>query len=399
MLIGVLLFLIACTTMQQTEEEENTIEETQRAVEENLSQKEEISEIISEEEELSPEEQAWEERIDAALAPSYCFAVEGPSYGEEYYTGPLIDTHYHIANIPDSNPLDDEEEDTDKLLLGVNIKISDMVCTIEQEGTAKVFAFFPVYLEIPEQMVEVVSRTMKEYPDKFVPFIMAPEHDDDPEGFPTVDAAELEEMLAISPSLFEGYGEIGLYAREGGGAKELPPDAERFLEIYPLVRENSLIVYFHLGQGQQEAFGKVAQDNPDISFIWHGDQLINIDGGGQDFDVLEEILSKHPNVYYGIDELYGDELMIHPDKSKAELLAHLENYETLLREDWATWKALIERYPDQFLWGTDRSDQVLWSYDPEVGIALTNYARAFTAGLDEEVQDKFAYKNAEKLLE
>ena len=206
-------------------------------------------------------------------------------------------------------------------------------------------------------------------------------------------------MLAISPGLFEGYGEMGLYAREGGGAKELPPDAERFLEIYPVVRENNLVVYFHLGADQQEAFEKVAEENSDINFIWHGDQLINVEGGGQDFDVLEEILYNHPNVYYGIDELYGDEFMIHPDKTKGELLAHLEDYETLLREDWVTWKALIERHPDQFLWGTDRTDQVLWSYDPEVGLALTNYARAFIAGLDEDVQEKFAYKNAEKLLE
>jgi len=413
---GIFLILIfsACTSLEQESmssevilnetTEVNITPEIPEILSEEEEEEEELTEIILEEEkeeeiieELSAEEQAWEKRIDAALAPSYCFAVEGPRYGDEYYTGPLIDTHYHIANIPDSDPLgdDDEEEKSEEPTLGVNIKIADIICTLEQENTAKVFAFFPVYPEIPEQMIEVVSRTMKKYPEQFVPFIMPPDHDNDPQGFPTVDAAEFEDMLSIYPGLFEGYGEIGLYAREGG-AKELPPDSERLLEIYPVLRENNLVVYFHLGEGQQEAFEKVAQDNPDIHFIWHGDQLVE---NGNDLETLEEILYNNPNVYYGVDELYGDEWMIRPDKTKEEFLAYLEDYEDLLKEDWRTWKGFIQRHPDQVIWGTDRSDQVLWSHEPETGIALTNYARVFIAGLDEDVQEKFAYKNAEKLLE
>ncbi|MEK6896526.1 MAG: amidohydrolase family protein [Nanoarchaeota archaeon] len=394
-----LLFVFGGDTKERISEDagkEGGLEErSEETVRENNSNIED-----EEQEELSAEEQAWKERVDAALAPVPCISVQGPTYAEEYYTGKLIDAHYHIADIPDSDPLgnQEEEQESDEPLLGVNIKIDDIICTLEQEGTAKVFAFFSVYPEIPGYMTELAERTMQKYPDYFVPFIMPPEDDDDPNGYPTVDAKVLEEMLSVYPGLFQGYGEIGLYERQDG-AKELPPNSERLLEIYPVIRENKLVVYFHLGEGQQEEFEEVLEENPDINFIWHGDQLVDNSGGTQKLEILEEILYNHPNAYYGIDELYGDEFMINPKKTKKQFLAHLEDYEDLLKEDSRTWKGFIKRHPDQVLWGTDRSDQVLWSHDPEVGIALSNYARAFIALLDEDVQEKFAYKNAESLFE
>lgn len=346
---------------------------------------------------LTFEEKAWKQRIDAAFAPSACPPVAGPTFGG-LYQGMLIDTHYHIANIPDSSPGENEDNlEDDFPVLGKNLKITDIVCTLKQENTTKIFAFFPVYPEIPRQMIEVAKKTMELYPDTFVPFIMPPDHDDKSSGSPTVTSAVLQEMLAIYPGMFQGYGEIGLYKREGGAA-ELPPDAQRLLDIYPVLREHKLVVYFHLGEGQKDNFEKILRQNPDLNFIWHGDQLISYEGGKQNLKVIEEIISNHPNVYYTIDELYGDEWMIRSEVTKEEFLAYLQNYETLLEEDISTWKGIIERHPDQFMWGTDRSDQVLWSHDPEVGQALANYARAFIGRLDPEVQEKFAYQNAERLL-
>lgn len=350
---------------------------------------------------LSFEERIWKKRIDAAFDPSDCEQISGPTFGEKYYNGLLIDTHYHIANIPDSQPSEENSDDREEtqLILGVNIKMTDIVCSMEQEKTKKVFAFFPVYEEIPSQMIEVVKKTMDKYPEKFVPFIMPPSHDDAPDGSPTVDAKTLRQMINISPNLFKGYGEIGLYEREGGGAKELPPDSQRILEIYPLIRENKLVVYFHLGEGQKNNFEKVLQENPDINFIWHGDQLIRYEDGKQNLKEVEEILINYPNTYYGIDELYGDVWLLRPEVSKEDFLKHFENYEPLLEKDLATWKDFIERHPDQVLFGTDRGWSSAWSVDEEVGVTLANYARAFIARLEPDVQEKFAYKNAERLLE
>ena len=238
---------------------------------------------------------------------------------------------------------------------------------------------------------------MEKYPGRFIPFIMPPDDDGSVDGFPTVDAQELNEMLSVYPGLFAGYGEIGLYQRPNG-APALPPDSQRLLEIYPIIREHNLIVYFHLGEGQKKAFEKVLDANPDITFIWHGDQLVKYENGRQNLKDVEDILSRHPNVYYGIDELYGDEYLIRPGVKKEEFLEHFDNYEILLKKDLDTWKGFIGRHPDQVLWDTDRGVGATWSLDTDVAITLNNYTRAFIGRLDPSVQEKYAYKNAEKLF-
>ena len=60
------------------------------------------------------------------------------------------------------------------------------------------------------------------------------------------------------------------------------------------------------------------------------------------------------------------------------------------------WKKMIENNPDQVMWGMDRS--YTWHFDDEVHGLLVEYSRAFIGGLDPEVQEKYAYKNAEQLL-
>ena len=99
-----------------------------------------------------------------------------------------------------------------------------------------------------------------------------------------------------------------------------------------------------------------------------------------------------------MDELYGDVWLLRPETSKEEFLAHFRDYESLLTKDLETWKGFIERHPDQVLWGTDRGAGTPWSLDMEVGEALSRYARAFIGRLDPSVQEKYAYKNAERLL-
>ncbi len=346
-------------------------------------------------------EPIWQDRINAALAPSYCPPIEKTTYPGSYYQGQLTDTHLHIPDIPDWPA--DEEPRADELegrfggpraFIGWNVKMSEIACTLKHESTHKNFAFFPVYEEMPEpeQILYIWKKTMEIYPEQFTPFIMSSGDDDEPNGFPTVDAATLREMLAIYPGLFQGYGEIGLYKREGGAA-ELPPDAQRLLDIYPVLREHNLVVYFHLGDGHKYEFEKVLKANPDITFIWHGDQL--------SADEVEDILSEHPNAYYGIDAFWGhdqDTFHLFVGKSKEAYLNKMDaEFDTVLNYAVADWKSVIERHPDQVLWGIDRGDAV-WNYDLDVGQMQVKLARAFIGKLKPDVQEKFAYKNAQRLL-
>ncbi len=354
-------------------------------------------------EELSPEEQVWRGRIEKALAPTPCSDIPLIEFPATYYQGPLLDTHLHIPAIPDWSPEEDgamENEEPEgrfggpQALLGWNVKMSEIACTLKQEGTHKNFAFFPVYEgEISLRLLEIWNRTMHEYPTQFTPFIMSSGNDDEPNGFPTVDARTLREMLAVYPGLFQGYGEIGLYERENGGSPELPPDAPRLQEIYPLLRQHNLVVYFHLGDGHKDNFERVLKQNPDLTFIWHGDQL--------SVDEVKDILRKYPNVYYGIDEFFGGEREIfelYVGESKEEYLEMAnQKFDQIVQQGVRDWKSLIEQYPDRVLWGTDRGDAV-WNYDLDVGQMQVKIARAFIGKLDPAVQEKFAYKNAERLI-
>lgn len=341
------------------------------------------------------------QRIKAAMESTACPPVKKPNYPAAYYQGPLTDTHLHIPAIPDWPPAEDSRLtaeqrqgrfDGEKALLGWNVTMSEIACSIRHEGTRKNFGFFPVFEEIPKPLIEVAHQTVKQYPELFTPFIGASGNDGDPNGFPVTDAATLGNMLSVYPGLFQGFGEIGLYAREGGGSKALPPDAPRLQSIYPLIKQHNLLVYFHPGRGQTRSLERVLSRHQEINFIVHGEEVEAS---------LDYLMSKHPNLYYGIELGLGEEnpefsrLFVEDDKEKF-LAAMDKEFNRALADHLRKWKPLIEKYPDRFIWGTDRGD-VVWQYDREVGQALVKLARAFIGRLDPGVQEKFAYKNAEKL--
>lgn len=346
---------------------------------------------------------SWRVRINDALAGEPCPSATPRTYPAGSYTGPLWDTHVHIPAVPAIPavvPKNYMKKKTGSVpSLGINTSIPSMACTFAAEGTDKIFGFFSVYDLFARPMVEVARRSKEAYPDLFVPFIMPPDRDNNPGGSPTVDADTLEDMLSVAPGLFDGYGEIGLYAREGGAA-ELLPDDPKMLEIYPLASANALAVYVHLGRGHQDNLERAAELFPNINFIFHGDQLIAYgENKRQDLSVIDGMLDRHPNIFYGVDELYGDEWLLHPSIDKEAFMAHFRDPEPLLEYDVRTWKAFIERHPNQVLWGTDRGWSSDWSLNADVGLQLTGYTRTFIGRLNPAVQENYAYKNAQRLID
>lgn len=343
------------------------------------------------------ETESWGKIIDSSFESINC-NISKRKLNSSYYQGKMIDSHIHIPSIPD----DINAETKINPVLGINVKIEDYICMMDYEGTSKVFAFFPVWDPIIYQHLEIINRTMDKYRDRFVPFIMPPDRDDRLDGYPTINSTSFDKMLKVYPDLFKGYGEIGLYERgdHGGpkGAKALPPNSQRLKEIYPIIRKNKLLIYFHLGEGQKENFEEVLRENRDIIFIFHGDQLVISEKDGvQNLSAIEDLLYKNPNLYYGVDELYGGVWLLKPEVKKEEFLNHFVNYNKLIEEDLKTWKGFIERHPNQVLWGTDRGWSAPWSLDQDVALTLNDYTRAFIARLNPEVQEKFAYRNAEKI--
>ena len=151
-----------------------------------------------------------------------------------------------------------------------------------------------------------------------------------------------------------------------------------------------LIVYFHPGEGHAEILEQVLAEHPDIKFIAHGPEIR---------PKIGDLMGRFPNVFFTVNDHYGDQYLLHQGENTQSFLAALEDVEPLLERDVAKWKDLIEAHPDQFLWGTDRGGPAAWTFDRAVGQALADYGRAFISRLDPAVQEKFAYQNAERLFE
>ena len=166
-------------------------------------------------------QRVWNQRLDTALAPSLCPAIAEVEIDDSYYKGPLIDTHLHIPPLLNSPPRAEEllefDQASDRIdrgdrqnevmpSLGENITMGEIACTLEREGTSKAFAFFPAFPQVSRYLLEVVDRTMREYPAHFVPFINPPGA---VEGVPSVEAGTLREMLSVYSGLFWGMARLG----------------------------------------------------------------------------------------------------------------------------------------------------------------------------------------------
>ena len=130
-------------------------------------------------------------------------------------------------------------------------------------------------------------------------------------------------MLDDRPGLFQGYGEIGLY--ELGTrrkASDYPPDAPIFLEIYPVAREHNLMVYLHPGSGHEDSLERVLAAHPEINLIVHGEQIE---------PVIGSLMDKYPNVYFTVNDLYGDQYLLNTRETKQSFLAALTDFEPCLR--------------------------------------------------------------------
>ncbi|PKB66197.1 MAG: hypothetical protein BZY81_07685 [SAR202 cluster bacterium Io17-Chloro-G4] len=181
--------------------------------------------------------------------------------------------------------------------------------------------------------------------------------------------------------------------REGGGrkAEDYPPDAPLLLGVYQVARERQLLVWLHPGEGHQDSLERVLNRHPDLTFIVHGEETESNIGN---------LMEKYSNIYFALNDLHGREYPLGDRNSKSRFLAILEDYEPLIEKDLATWQELIEKYPDRFRWATDRGGSAgLWSYDADAGQILVDYAREFIGRLDPEVQERFAYENAQRILQ
>jgi hypothetical protein len=300
-----------------------------------------------------------------------------------YYTGPLFDTHLHIPSVlpPPKIIRDKLGLSQEYAVLGENVTMEQIVCLMDQENIVGALGFFPLGVDMPfirKPFIDIAKRTVKTYEERIIPFI-APV----PGINPVPQSRTLEKIFDQKDNVFKGYGEIPFYWSE---FESLSPDSLIFLESYDTLEERNLMVMVHPNNGQIPALESVFARNPEVTFILHG---------MNEGDPFNHILSTYPNVYYTLDSP-GLDPFFNANNKEGFLKEMNENFDALINRAIRVWRKVVENNPEKVMWGTDRFSS--WSYNEEVGKVLEEYNRAFIGKLSPEVQELYAYKNAERLF-
>lgn len=298
---------------------------------------------------------------------------------DEYYTGPLIDSHVHFPTafeVPTfiSSSLGFQQF----AALGKDITIDELICSMDRGNIKSLIGFHLTQSFSVGQTIDAANKIEKRHPGRVHHFIM-------PSPFlsPIFQPNELGNILKSNPGLFKGYGELGFYLEP---LQKYSPDDDILLQTYGVAEEHNLIVMIHPDGHQKYNIKRAFESNPNVIFFIHG---------GESEHYVKELI-EYPNIFYSLDANLFDNF--YTAESKEEFTSYFRgNFDNIVDLAVNNWKDNIEENPDKFTWGMDRA--LTWHFDEEVVGLLEEFARAFIGKLDIEVQEKFAYKNAERMLE
>lgn len=304
-----------------------------------------------------------------------------------YYDGPLIDSHVHFPTASKIVSSIAKQNGLELPLLEGEISADNVICLFESEGVTKIFGFHITSKFAEGSGVSVAKAIEEAYLGKVVHFIMPP-----PVLFLNVKPSGIKGILHKNKGLFKGFGEIGLYM---DGYQGLKPNDPQLKEIYKLADEYNLIVMIHPEDTLKDGVEEILQEFPHVTFFFHG---------GKYQEWIIDLMPRYKNFYFSVDaninHLYGfrKEHQFQKLINKEDYVTYMRgNFNNVLDEEISNWKARIEKYPDRFTWGTDR--WYAWHFDPEVGRILEEFGRSFIGRLNPAVQENFAYKNAESMLQ
>lgn len=296
-----------------------------------------------------------------------------------YYNGPLFDAHFHMP--PPYEEYEEQDGGWRHPVLGKDITLDQILCSFDKEKVRGAITFNFWEAENLEQSVQDTAEMKKRLPLGIHLFLIPSE----------LLAEELDEIVTSHKGVYDGFGEITHYSPERSGQT---PDDPASLEMYKVAAKHGLIVMFHPGKNQRSKIENALQKNPDTKFLLHGPEAE---------DYITDLINKYPNVYYSIDTMlirlpnsHGP-LMYTVSGKEEYKLKFTQNFDAMLNGAVNKWKNRIEQHPDRFMWGTDRAAD--WHHNEEISSLVEEFARAFTGRLDPAVQEKYAYKNAERILQ
>jgi len=305
-----------------------------------------------------------------------------------YYTGPLIDAHLHMPVLIALPEQFAEKLPFDELpVLEKDVSSDEIVCLLDKEKITKAIGFYPFLEPLILPSVYVVKRVEEKHPGRIAAFLQPA-----PLFSPLINPEKLDETLSKNNGVFIGYGELATYFPVFEGTS---PNDQDFLETYKVAAKHNLVLMIHPTPENINALEKAIKQNPDVTFLLHGAEYRNRETSQKELkDIIIGVVERNKNVLYTIDTQLTN---IYAPSSAEEFKNRFKKdfYETL-NEAVSVWKPAIEANPDKFVWGTDRLEK--WHFEEEVGGLVEEMGRAFIGQLDPEVQERFAHKNAERII-
>ncbi|MBI4118169.1 MAG: amidohydrolase family protein [Parcubacteria group bacterium] len=302
---------------------------------------------------------------------------------QPYYTGPLIDAHLHMpVSSKIVSAVGKKIGFSQMTAFGGKVTLDYIMCLFQSEGITQTIGFFMTTPFSSSAELGTAKRAEKTYPKRIAVFYM-------PGPYETLRVApeKVRSVIEKNKALFRGIGELKSF---DGSSLDNP----YFSEMFKIANDNNLVIMMHPYHNHKAVVEKIVKEYPKVTFLLHG---------GHDSEWITDVMRKYNNVYYSIDAdiaaLYGWERQ-HKDKepTKEEFLAYLhDNFDAQLNEQIRYWGPKIASYPDKFMWGTDR--WYGWHFDYEVGGLIEEFGRTFIGRLDPSIRERFAYKNAERLLQ
>ena len=308
---------------------------------------------------------------------------------EERYNGPLFDAHLHLTG-QDVEGITGIEND--RLFIHPD-NADEFFAMMDTQGVIGMIGFLPInhdyFVVVPEWTDPFLKQTMELVKRHcIIPFIF-------PDSLLCITSREFFKIGLIDDYIKEypikGIGEIHVDG-ENPLYADIRLNDDVMFELYDYAAANNLVVMIHPRVTDLEDLRDALQHNRKTLFLLHSGEGVE--------NIIPILLQEHDNLYYSIDtDLLYPYGIANDGMTKEKFLNNLQSdgmYYRLLASALRYWKPLIEAYPDRITWGTDAL--YTWHFDHDVYSEVTWFARDFIGGLSPEIQERFAFKNAERLL-
>ena len=207
--------------------------------------------------------------------------------------------------------------------------------------------------------------------------------------------AELRQYLQPQ-GLYWGVGEMG--------NQSVTLDSPGMQTIFQVVNESKGIVMIHLSDGrlgrrptELTEIEPSIRKYPDAIFLFHSIWT---------FDLVAQLMSKYPNVYYSMDFagsfFKGNGVRLYPkdagSNNAASFLAAVNRtgLDYIVERNLKDLAPRLQQYPDRIFWGTDLSEP--WHFEEPVTDVVISISRQFIGRLPADIQEKYAYQNAQRVF-